>query len=235
MLDEEVEDSREEALAALPWRRRLFRLCGLQLEGDIIQEVRLVCLKRSVSFPLSYPHPPRPYRLYVGEISMGHVTAPARKEERLPSLHRSLPLPPLQRPTNLLRLNRLAFKEEGMNDGGTEEAWVEAGSVGLRGAGWEEGSRTLSGQLVWHWRRPQDVYSTEVFLFFLHPALARTLCPSPLWLGRAWTSVFPLCVAVPPWDSGRDEGRMRLVLQPRDGFGNVLPLCECPSLEMAVP
>ena len=164
---------------------------------------------------------------------MGHVTAPARKEERLPSLRRSLSPPPLQQPTNLLRLNRLAFIEEGASDRGKKEAW--AGSVGLRGAGWEKGSRTLSEQLVWHWRRPQDVHSIEVFLLYLHPALARTLCPLPLWLGTAWTSVFLLCVALPPWDGRRDGGRMRLVPQPRDGFGNVLPLCECPSLEMAVP
>ncbi len=116
---------------------------------------------------------------------MGHVTAPARKEERLPSLRRSLSPPPLQQPTNLLRLNRLAFIEEGASDRGKKEAW--AGSVGLRGAGWEKGSRTLSGHLVWHWRRPQDVHSIEVFLLYLHPALARTLCPLPLWLGTAWT------------------------------------------------
>ena len=99
MLDEDVEDAREEeALAALPWRRLLFCLRGLQLKGDTIQEVRLVFLKRPVSSPLCYPHLSRSYRLYIGEISMRHVTAPTRKEERLPSLRRSLPLP-LQRPT----------------------------------------------------------------------------------------------------------------------------------------
>lgn len=235
MPGEEVEGAKdEEALAAVPWRRRLFRLRDLRLEGETIQEVRLVCLKRPLSSPPPLPSPPRPYRLYVGEISIGHVRAPARKEERLPSLRRSLALPPLQRPTNLLRLNRLAFKRD-MSEGGKEEAWVEAGSVGLRGAGWEEGSRTLSGQLVWHWRRPQDVHSTEVFLLFLHPTLASTLCPPPLWLGRVWTSVFPMCLVLPSWEGGRDGGKIRLVLQPRDGFGNVLPLCECPSLEMDVP
>jgi len=234
-LGEEAEDEKEEE--ALPWRRRLFRLRDLQLEGDTIQELRLVCLKRPLSSSSLHPShpPPRPYCLYLGEISMGHVRAPARKEESLPSLRRSYALPPLQRPTNLLRLNRLDFEEGRKSKGGREGGWVEDGSVGLRGAGWEEGSRTLSGQLVWAWQRPQDVQSTEVFLFFLPRALPPALPPAPLWLGRAWTSVFPLCLALPPWEGGREGGRVRLVLQPRDGFGNALPLCECPSLEVAVP
>lgn len=215
----------------LPWRRRHFRVLDMPVAGDTTRELRLRCLKQPLPSSVPASLVPRPYGLYLGEISMGY--APASDTEEGEGQEPSLRLSP-----SLLRLRRPLFM--GGRTEAEEGGLVELGSLLLKGAGWEGKQRILSGQLVWKWRRPREVHSTEVILFFLPPPLPpppppSPSSPSPLWLGRALTSVFPLCMRIPAWEGEREGGSVRIMLQPGDGFGNRLPLCECPSLQVAIP
>lgn len=221
----------EAALEALPWRRRLFRVRDLALEGARIKELRLVCLKKKEAgegggeaVPAAGASLLLPYCLFLGELSIGlHTHQPAASHPKRP--------PP--RPSSLL-LSPL--------DGSSV---LTCRGLALRLAHWDPTTRRLSGQLAWAWEWAHAAAAAEEeggsggdpasLLADTAVLLFPPNC-SPIWVGRALGSVtaFALSVVVPAGPEGHGEGAIRLVLQPRDRVGSVLPLCACPSLVMTL-
>lgn len=211
----------EAVLEGLPWRQRVFRVRDLALEGARVKELRLVCVKKTKKkLDCSDDHAdddplglPLPYCLFLGELSLGQVRKPPAPAT--PSAAAAA-APRLSGPSHCLLLNPA--------DGNPT---LRCQRLELRLAHWDATSRQLSGQLVWAWaaEEGQDddpsalVANTDVLLFGPF---------SPIWVGRAFTAAFALSIALP--EGG--YGKVRLVLQPRDRLGSVLPLCSCPSLSV---
>lgn len=213
------------ALEALPWRQRVFRVRDLALEGARVKELRLVCLKKPLHAHTGASSDdddplPLPYCLFVGELSLGQV----RKPPAPPTLAPSAAPPRAPGPSGCLLLDPA--------DGAPA---LQCQRLELRAAHWDAASRRLSGQVAWGWAWAAEgqqggdpgalVADTDVLLFF-GSGLGSA---APIWVGRTFTAAFALSIALPEgaWDQG-----VRLVLQPRDRLGSVVPLCSCSSLSV---